>query len=1071
MNTNEIILVDILKSVIIKKFQEENFFFSNIPFNMIAAEGKFSTNGDSFVISTYLGSISIYSVYSKNSYSTTYMNQFFDDEFRNSNEELNHIFPQYVNMYNLPYITQQPYSFYKLRTIKENKRLASNYSMTLREIERKIFNNINYSENAFDQRQEDCEKEEKAFILAAKDNITYMINDQADSSILDDSADVSDIGSEIYYRRSTNNRSNRNNTNYTNNFNLSYLNGGNNVNIARNSRNDNDYENSNDQDKKNFKKNYDDKILDYELSSPYDEEDQDDLEDEEISIDSDDYGIVKSLRSSKFLSERARYETRLDNGNTRGNSISDRAKRWRMRSKIQHSNDDQVNDNSEIIEECKSNNLITRNENKYSKSLRNRNYNPKYNFDEELKSNKKRRRNIRTRKRLKKRKGKKFGFEEDNLPKVCTRLGLRSKALKSNLNLNPLRNIKKIIADEEEDEKNFDNDYEEYFEKSDLKRNSNVNYKKIDLNHNINNVEEKTKYNSNNLNFKGSAGSSGYSLRRAKYKNPNQTKVNEFNIDNDQLNKTLNNIKIIEDMNEKKDFPKQKIGVLNSKIDEINENKSSIDYDNQFENNTQSNISTNLKNISNGLSSLSYYEKKKQKFLEKSISSFKDSTYNPFDFINNLGNLDFSNYILQLISNCENKRELCSFCGNRGKNVIGPFYKKEISSKNSFVYTINKNNCLENKCYSKNDFTQLENSNQITFLEGASENGEKKENILFLHIDCLILFNNNLNLNLKKVEIENEEKNYFVNTKNPLFEKILSNTISSTIIQNKSCFRCGSSNATIKCPGEECSKFFHGNVCFGKYCQIYNKSICCFDCIRNKFINEEKQKLTPNNLNRNCLVSENTVNYSYLKRDFFLRDKFSFYNYFPQKGEKVYFVLQAYEDFLKRYNQFIIMELEKDKIFFWKSFENENVKNSNKKFNPYYPFLCEIRNIEFFFNNNETISYLKKVHRGVYKEKIRIYIKLNIEIVEINKSFELIFFENSEPDFLINYDNYEINSFLYEDVQKNVLNGNLNNYYLETIISDMNYKGRVLDVNISLDIIIFNKFLIFSKEILIKIYR
>ncbi len=990
MNTNEIIIVDILKGVILKKFIEENYFFSNIPYNMIAAEGKFSANGDSFIISTYLGSISIYSIYSKNSYSTTYMNQFFDDEYRNSNDELNAIFPQYVNMYNLPYITQQPYSKYKFQTIKDNKRLTCNYSLTKKEIERKLFNNINYSDKAFEERQEDCEKEEKAFIQAAKDNITYMINDrteQSDSSILD----ISENGSEIYYRRNYPNNNNRNNI--INNSNV--INSNNNYNNISNGRASNNINNNDN----NINEN---EMIDYEFTSSYEEE-LDDLEDEEISIDSDDYGVVRNMKSNKFLSERAR----RCNTNTNINTVSDRARRWNLRSKDQNKNEDINYDESEIFEETK--------DNRYSKSLRTRCNQPKYNYDDLLNSKKKEISNLRLSKKLKTRKGKKLEFiDSDNLPKVRTRLGLR------NRNTNNISHSKKNVIIDEEDEL-----LENEIEKITKNKQKTINNDRSKNNH-------KSNYFKNNS---SPNGNSSYSLRR---NNINLCNLNDSLLDNENEDLRFGEDKsLIGNIDSNKGLKKRRIE------EKIELNETHINGNKK----THKNFCSNLKNLSLGLNNLSNYEKKKQLLSENFISSYKDLAYDPFEYLNNIPNLNFSNFIKDLIKNCENKSELCSFCGNKGKNIVGPFFKTEIPKQNYYVYSLDK--CKNITKYDHNN----EKTNQIIFDDEENINDNiNKESQIFFHIDCLILFNDNFNINLEiidKINIEREEKDLFMVSINPVYEKILSNTINSTIIQNKFCFRCGSSNATIKCPEINCNKYFHGNVCLSKNCQIFNKIICCFDCIKKKFINEEKQKNNFNNYSKNFLgyeTSINNVNFSNASRDFFLRNKFSFYNYYPQKGEKVYFVMQAYEDFLKKYHQYIIFELNNETIFFWKNFENINIKCSNKKFNPYYPFICEIRSIDFLFNNNDTINYLKKLHRGSYRDKIKILIKLNLEIIEINKTFEIIFMENNEPDFLINYDNFEVNNEFYENLQQNSLDNNLHNCCLETIISEINYKGRVIDV-------------------------
>ena len=77
--TRNIILFNIKKGEIIKKFKQNDFFFEFDKKTPLACEGMFSKRGDYFAISTYSGSLSIFSIYSKNAYSATYMNQFFSN--------------------------------------------------------------------------------------------------------------------------------------------------------------------------------------------------------------------------------------------------------------------------------------------------------------------------------------------------------------------------------------------------------------------------------------------------------------------------------------------------------------------------------------------------------------------------------------------------------------------------------------------------------------------------------------------------------------------------------------------------------------------------------------------------------------------------------------------------------------------------------------------------------------------------------------------------------------------------------------------------------------------------------
>ena len=188
--TRNIILFNIKNGEIIKKFKQNDFFFESDKKTPLACEGMFSKKGDYFAISTYSGSISIFSIYSKNSYSATYMNQFYSIEFDPNLEQISNnitkngipsltvIFPRQVNMYNLPYIIEQPYSSYKLEQIKNNKKIINDkYCISNKELrQRFLANNLVTYEINFEERQRECQKEEEEFFNAEKDNMNYRIN-------------------------------------------------------------------------------------------------------------------------------------------------------------------------------------------------------------------------------------------------------------------------------------------------------------------------------------------------------------------------------------------------------------------------------------------------------------------------------------------------------------------------------------------------------------------------------------------------------------------------------------------------------------------------------------------------------------------------------------------------------------------------------------------------------------------------------------------------------------------------------------------------------------------------------
>ena len=93
-NANEVIIFDIYQKKIIFKYKIKNYFFADLDEPLLILEGKFLNRGDKFMVSTYLGSVSFFSIYSDKSYACTYMNQFFEYElgaFSNANITNNNI--------------------------------------------------------------------------------------------------------------------------------------------------------------------------------------------------------------------------------------------------------------------------------------------------------------------------------------------------------------------------------------------------------------------------------------------------------------------------------------------------------------------------------------------------------------------------------------------------------------------------------------------------------------------------------------------------------------------------------------------------------------------------------------------------------------------------------------------------------------------------------------------------------------------------------------------------------------------------------------------------------------------
>ena len=110
------------------------------------------------------------------------MNQFMTSEFNSESvimrDPLSTTFAKYVNMYNLPYIIEQPYSEFKLKQIDlYRNNLRNKYNITDRDIEDKYMkNNYRNYEYFFEERLLECSKEEEAFKQAEKDNMNYRLS-------------------------------------------------------------------------------------------------------------------------------------------------------------------------------------------------------------------------------------------------------------------------------------------------------------------------------------------------------------------------------------------------------------------------------------------------------------------------------------------------------------------------------------------------------------------------------------------------------------------------------------------------------------------------------------------------------------------------------------------------------------------------------------------------------------------------------------------------------------------------------------------------------------------------------
>ena len=182
-------------------------------------------------------------------------------------------------------------------------------------------------------------------------------------------------------------------------------------------------------------------------------------------------------------------------------------------------------------------------------------------------------------------------------------------------------------------------------------------------------------------------------------------------------------------------------------------------------------------------------------------------------------------------------------------------------------------------------------------------------------------------------------------------------------------------------------------------------------------------------------MKEEKNHYNFLYRNFLTKNIHSFYTYFPQINDKVYFILQAYEDFLRMNFESIIYEI--DSIFFWK--KSRIIKDN-------CTFECEIVNIEYSFPNDMTVSLIQKSYKKEIYERLKLIIKLELKIINDYESvnedniIKIIFFENNLPDFLINKASYETNLKLLKKQNKEQVNN------FDIVMADGIFKSKLLGV-------------------------
>lgn len=235
-----------------------------------------------------------------------------------------------------------------------------------------------------------------------------------------------------------------------------------------------------------------------------------------------------------------------------------------------------------------------------------------------------------------------------------------------------------------------------------------------------------------------------------------------------------------------------------------------------------------------------------------------------------------------------------------------------------------------------------------------------------------------------------------------------------------------------------CARYFHGYNCLGLYCTFYEDKLYCLECF--KSLCEENKKPS----------HTKTVKFNHLDRKFFLRYNFNFYSYYPQLDDQVYFILQAYEEYLKKFYHTIIFETEE--IFFWKN-------TINTKFDPYSPFLCEIMKMEYAFPNQDTINLMKTLFKNQTSDCAKLLIKIQLRIKDLdksaglglgvtNKTLDIVFFENDLPDFLVHSETYNQNLKIYKNlkINQNLKLFNKQNAEFRLVLGEEIYDIRFLSV-------------------------
>jgi WD40 repeat protein len=368
----------------------------------------------------------------------------------------------------------------------------------------------------------------------------------------------------------------------------------------------------------------------------------------------------------------------------------------------------------------------------------------------------------------------------------------------------------------------------------------------------------------------------------------------------------------------------------------------------------------------------------------------------------------FGKEIVNIVNKCRGKEATCYLCKFESSNsspafnnspLIGPFY-----TYNNLDFELDKNRL---------DSAETKNNMIIDEEEEERIKNSSELNTVYIHIECLLLNNDFL-----------------------IYDKVLSHfkinllkTLKEVVSKNIICYRCDSPFATKKCSEPTCDKFFHGHFCLSKYCietPVNENKFTCLECVR--ILNKDNKDTTQ------------AISYKHVSRDYFNKSQYSFYVFYPQVKDKVYFILKAYEDFLRNFYDSIIMEFdENQKIFFWKdegSFSHESYAK---------PLLCEILKVEFSFPNNNTLNLLKKIHKNksIWQERLNIIIKLQIKITSLdNKVMDIIFFKNDLPDYLISSENFDKNYKLYENLISTI--NQRENPLIYAVIDETNFDANFM---------------------------